>query len=344
MTRTRTPPDPQTRRTHGMKEEEENHWSRFLGAWRRRVGRRKSVPEENPAEREDPTLRDALLQAIHDLEESYESCGRTGAVRTGFADLDRLTGGSRPGELMVVASVSGTGKTVMAVNVALHAGLSGAASVTMFSPENSRRELTQQILCSQAGVPLNRVRSGGLSPSDDFPRLQDAAERLAGLSLRVEDAPQLTVAGFRRRLAELSRGDQVPLVILDHFQLLLEHGGDGAEAARVARELKRMAREFGIVLLVMAQLDRPRRRDGRPGVADLAACGAVERHADVLALLWRQDFGADPIEDYDADFARASLILAKNRTGPLGEVPLLFRKDVPRFENRALEGQGHRAG
>ena len=309
-------------------------WSRLLRRFRIHRDREDDAVELAP-ECVPVVFRDDLLDAIQDIEDLYRSQGRLGCLTTGFPDFDRLTGGPRAGEMIVIASAPGMGKTVLALNMAAHVAVELSQPVAIFSLEASRRELAQRLLCSQSGVPMARVRSGALSPSRDLPRLQRAAARMAESVIHVEDPVCLSVSDLRSRLRELTESKGLRLAIVDSLQWLA--GRESVEAA--ARELKQCARELGIVILVMAQLDPPPvdREWGRPSPAELGSCRAVEQLADVVALLWRQDyFGALP-EDYDADFSRASLIVVKNRHGALGEVPLLFRKEVPRFENRALE-------
>lgn len=307
-----------------------------MTALRRRVEKQKRESSSTPPG--NRSLRDSVLESIHEIESAYLSGGRNGCIRTGFSGLDRLTGGARPGELMVIASVSGVGKSMLALNIANHVAQDCASSVAFFSLESSRLELTQRLLCSQSGVSLNRVRSGRISPNRDFPRLEQAAARLAGRKILMEDPLNVSLKEIRQRIRELSAAHELKLVVIDPIQLLCGPGGE-EDAVNVARELKRCAREFGIVVVALAPLDTPPagRELGRPTLADLKGMRVLEHHADLVVLLWRQDFFEMQPEDYDADFSRASLIVAKNRHGALGEVPLLFRKEVPRFENRALE-------
>lgn len=317
----------------------ERPWQRLVASLRRRLAGERDPRASDATASTGHGLRDELLEVIHDIETAYRSEGKEGCLCTGFPGFDRLTGGARPGELLVIASAPGMGKTVLALNIAAEVALSGSGTVAIFSLESSRREMTQRLLCSLSGVSLNRVRSGGLLAGRDFPRLQEAAAQLAGASILLEDSAAPRLSDLRDRLRELKAIHDVKLVVIDSFQLLCGASGDGEEALQVARELKRWARESGVVILAVAQLDSPpaNRKWGRPVPADLNACRAVEQHADVVALLWRQDYFDAKPEDYDPDFSQASLILVKNRHGAVGEVPLLFRKEVPRFENRALE-------
>lgn len=315
--------------------------ARTLWQWLGMDRTRPGTGAKEPAHPSPPRsgLRDELLEVIHQIETVYQSQGRQGCLQTGFSGLDRLMGGARPGELIVVASVPGMGKTMLSLNIASHVALGGSGTVAIFTLDSTRQELTQRLLCSQSGVSLNRVRSGGLSATRDFPRLVAAASRLADASILVEDPAEPALGCLRGRIRELNQAHDLKLVIFDSFQLLCQSAASEATPSEVARELKRWAREFGAVVLVLAQLDAPpaHRDSGRPLLDDLSACRVVEQHADVVALLWRQDYFHPRPEDYDPDFCQASLIVAKNRHGALGEVPLLFRKEVPRFENRALE-------
>lgn len=309
-------------------------WSRLLRRFRwRRSGIHEDV--ELAQDQMPGIFRDDLLDAIQDIEDLYRSQGRRGCLATGFPGFDRLTGGPRAGEMIVIAAVPGMGKTILALNIAAHVAIEGSHPVAIFSLEASRRELAQRLLCAQSGVAMARLRSGALSPHQDFARIQRAAARLAESAIHVEDPEWLNIRELRAQLRALKESKGVSLAIIDSLQLL----AGGADVADTARELKQCARELDLVILVMAQLESPPggREWGRPVPADLGDCRSVEQSADVVALLWRQDYFEASPEDYDADFSRASLIVVKNRHGALGEVPLLFRKEVPRFENRALE-------
>ncbi|MEO0447400.1 MAG: DnaB-like helicase C-terminal domain-containing protein [Verrucomicrobiota bacterium] len=280
-----------------------------------------------------PSFRDDLLESLHDLERRFLEEGGA-SVPTGFADLDYFLGGIHAGEVLTIASAPGMGKTVLATNIALHAALKEAKRVAMVSLGARRQEMTQRILCSSSSVSWQDARNGALSPNRDFPRLKSAAARLSQASFQLETPDgSLGWAGFHAWW--LSQKDEVDLLVIDDFESLCRPG----EGDELARNITRLAKEFQTRILVTSTLSVPGsdRIEGKPHLEDLREGAALLDKGDALALLWRQDVCSSDPSTFDPDHAVASLLLAKNRHGSLGEVPLVFRKKVPRFEGRRWE-------
>jgi replicative DNA helicase len=281
-------------------------------------------------------VRDIMLNTMDSIEQMYERRELVTGVPTGFIDLDRLTAGLQPADLIIVAGRPSMGKTAFALNIAQHVGITGNLGVAIFSLEMSKEQLGLRMLCSEARIDQAKVRTGSI-PDTAFPELAKAAGRLSASHIFIDDTPGLSALELRAKARRLKREREanLGLVIVDYLQLMRGHeGADNREQeiSSISRSLKALAKELNVPIVALSQLNRQveTRGDKRPIMADLRESGAIEQDADVIGFLYRPI-----VYDKNADEGEAELILAKQRNGPIGTVPLTFISKYTRFENRA---------
>jgi replicative DNA helicase len=283
-------------------------------------------------------IADVLVGSIKMIERLYEQKQAVTGVPTGFADLDGLTSGLQPSDLIIVAGRPSMGKTAFCLNIAEHAALRSDTGVAIFSLEMAKEQLAMRMLCSEARVDLARVRTGHLSDRE-FPKLAMAAGRLADAPIFIDDTPALTVLELRAKARRLKRDPnaKLGLVIVDYIQLMRSAEGKDnreQEISEISRSLKALAKELQVPVVALSQLNRQveNRNPPIPRLADLRESGAIEQDADVICFLYREDYY---VEDTDKK-GIAEVIVAKQRNGPIGTVELTFLKEFTRFENREI--------
>ena len=280
-----------------------------------------------------PDLIEELFQKIQDLDGSVPS-----GEPSGYAELDELTCGFQPSELIIVAGRPSMGKTALGLNIAENLALVEGRPVLFFSLEMSRQQLAQRILCSRAKVDSHLLRRGKHS-ARDLHDLQAAAEQIKDKPLLVDDTSHLSILELRARARMAYRKFGIRALFVDYLQLMHVPGAESrqAEVAQISRGLKAMAKELNIPVIAMAQLNRnPEDRAGnRPRISDLRESGAIEQDADVVILLHREGYYKDAGEHGRDDEGLAELIVAKQRNGPVGTVELHFNKKYTRFDHSA---------
>jgi len=282
-------------------------------------------------------LSDLLGPAVEKITNIRDRNRRHAGVESGFLDLDDMTAGLQPGHLVIVAGRPGMGKTAFGLNVAANAAMSTSRScaVAIFSLEMSADELTNRMLCAEAGVDSHAVRTGRL-PHDDLSQLTDAAARLHKARLYVDDSPQQTPFSIRARSRRLKARGDLDLVIVDYLQLVQYPEAENRvqEISAISRSLKALARELAVPVIAMSQLNRGTEKEEagrRPRLADLRESGSIEQDADVVLLLFREEYYR-PTEE---NRGRAEVLIGKQRNGPTGTVKLAFDGDKTRFRNLA---------
>lgn len=273
----------------------------------------------------------------------HDSQTATGLM-TGFFELDRLTTGLRPANLIILAARPSVGKSAFAMNIAMEAAVRQGKPVGIFSLEMSAQELTQRLLCTMANVQLGKVRSNRLS-HQDLDRLHAETMRLNTVPLFIDDSSSLTILEMRSRARRLkSRCPNLALIVVDYLQLMRSTGGRvesrQQEVSEISRAIKGLARELEVPIIALSQLSRQvEQRQGRtkkdkmPKLSDLRESGAIEQDADVVIFIHR-DFtpkGDQPGPKTDTDLA--TIRVAKQRNGPVGDFDLLFRGDLTQFVN-----------
>jgi replicative DNA helicase len=286
--------------------------------------------------REISSLLHDELDKLHDLSVSGEALTGT---PTGFKELDRMTGGFQPGNLIVIAARPSMGKSCLVTNIAENAAISHERPVALFSLEMSEAELARRFIASQASVRGEDLSKGRV-PEASWPKIVKASSRLADAPLWVDDSGDIGMLEIRAKARRLySKSGGLGLVIVDYLQLLRAESRSENRAeiiGQMSRGLKMLARELDVPVVALSQLNRSveSRNPKIPMLSDLRESGAVEQDADVVIFIYRDDYYHP--ENSDTPSTRpgeADLIIAKNRNGPVGTVVLTFRPEYPRFMN-----------
>ena len=279
------------------------------------------------------SIHDLLSSELDKLEQlSAQGLSITGTP-SGFEDLDRITGGFQPGNLIVLAARPGMGKSALMANFAEHAALTTEQAVALFSLEMSEGELAQRFIASQASVKGDDLRKGKVPPAR-WGKIMAASNRLAESSLFVDDSSDLSVLDVRaktRRLAQ-QQADGLGLVLIDYLQLMRATGqtdNRAEQVGQISRGLKTLARELEVPVIALSQLNRgvEQRADKRPMLSDLRESGAIEQDADLVMFIYRDEYYDEDTEDEGL----AEVHIAKHRNGGLGTVKLTFQGEYPRF-------------
>jgi len=281
-------------------------------------------------------IKDLLKVCFTELEVLAENKQHVTGVHTGFEALDRLTAGLHKGDLVILAARPSVGKTALALNIAVEAAKRGTA-VAVFSLEMSSEQLVQRVLCSEARINLQDVRTGFVKESD-WHAIHTAMGTLAQLDFSVDDTPALSILELRAKARRLMRGKAQGLIVVDYLQLMQpqgrqREGNRQTEISEISRGLKILGKELGVPVLALSQLSRAveQRTGKRPQLSDLRESGAIEQDADVVMFI---DRNTDPrAEEEEGRPAKgiAEIIVAKHRNGPTGKVELAFLDRFTKF-------------
>jgi replicative DNA helicase len=286
-------------------------------------------------------MRMAVKEAFQILHQRYESKGSVTGLATGFVDLDEMTAGLQPSDLIIVAARPSMGKTALAVNMAEHAALKSKKAVAIFSMEMSASQLAFRLISSLGRINQQHLRTGDLA-EEEWPRVTSAITLLSDAKIFIDDTPALSPAELRARTRRLKREHDLGLVVIDYLQLMAVPGNKenrATEISEISRSLKAMAKEMNIPVIALSQLNRSleQRTDKRPVMADLRESGAIEQDADVILFIYRDEY----YNQESADKGQAEIIIGKQRNGPTGMVKLTFLGQYTRFESIASEAHGH---
>lgn len=279
-------------------------------------------------------IKDVLVESFTKLEELYNRKQHITGVPTGFAELDYKTAGLHGSELILVAARPAMGKTAFALNIATNAALRGNAPVAIFSLEMSKDQLVNRILCSEAMVDSNKVRTGKLE-EDDWVKLAGAIGPLSESEIYIDDTPGISVMEIRTKCRKLKMEKNIGLVVIDYLQLVQgsnkRSGSREQEISEISRSLKILAKEINVPVIALSQLSRAveQRPDHRPMLSDLRESGAIEQDADIVMFLYRDDYYNKESEKKDI----AEVIIAKQRGGSTGTVELLWMGNYTKFVN-----------
>lgn len=287
------------------------------------------------------TIKASVFDALESIEKLYERKGQISGLSTGFRDIDAMTDGLHPAEMIVIAARPSMGKTALGMNIAEHVAIDQGKAVAVFSLEMSAQQLVQRLLCSRAKVNLGKVREGFMT-DQNFHNLSRAAEDLAQSKLHIDDTAGISILELRAKSRRLKAQHDIQLIVIDYLQLLRSPSKRGQEnrqleIAEISSGIKALAKELSIPIIVLAQLNRnpEARKGGKPVLSDLRESGSIEQDADLVGLLVRSEYYAEDAEERQEVKGQAELIIAKQRNGPVGEVPLTFLKEFTRFEDRA---------
>jgi len=280
-------------------------------------------------------IRTVLSDYFDRMEELSKRDDDLVGVPTGFIDIDRMLGGLQPSDLLIIAGRPGMGKTGFILSALKNAALTHKKHVAIFSLEMSNEQLVQRIIAQETGIDSTRLRSGKLSP-DEWLLFTQAIEVLTDTHIFLDDTPALTPLQLRTKCRRLHLEHKLDLVVVDYLQLM---GGDirtnnrVQEVSDISRNMKILARELNVPVLAAAQLSRAveQRSDKRPVLSDLRESGSLEQDADIVMFIYRPE-----VYEEDSQFKNlAEIIIAKHRNGPTGDVQLVFRKNLAKFENAA---------
>jgi replicative DNA helicase len=285
--------------------------------------------------RDAVAMKDIIKSSIEMIDLLYQRKGMITGMPTGFIELDRQLAGLQPADLIVVAGRPAMGKSSFALGIAEHAAMAHKTGVAVFSLEMSKESLVQRMLCSHARINAHNVRSGMLSTSD-WPNLTKAAGKLSEAPIFIDDSPSVSILELRARARRLKSRHNIGLVIVDYLQLMEESANAEnrqQEISLISRSLKGLARELNVPVIAVSQLSRaPERRESfRPRLSDLRESGAIEQDADVVLMLFREDY----YNPTDENKGIAEIMIAKQRNGPTGTVKLAFINEYTRFETLA---------
>lgn len=278
------------------------------------------------------SMAELLPKTFEDIE-GYTK-GNFKGVQTGFKELDEMTTGLQPGDLVIVAGRPSMGKTAFVLSLALNTTMKYKNPTAIFSLEMSKESLVQRMLCSEARVNMHQLRSGTL-PKRDLPKLSLAAGPLAEAPVYIDDTPAITVLELRAKARRLKAQNGLKLIIIDYLQLM---GSSSKAESRqqeisiISRSLKGVAKELDVPVIALSQLSRAveQRNDHRPQLADLRESGAIEQDADLVMFVYRDEVYNKDDENVKG---KAEIIVGKQRNGPIGTANLAFVRDFARFEN-----------
>ena len=295
------------------------------------------------AERRGPRLvHGRLMDVFEDIErrQRLAESGDIPGLRTGLADLDEMTGGFHPGDLVVLAARPSMGKTGLAIGHLLEATIRQRCAALFFSMEMSETQILLRMLAQEANVDLARLIRGQKLEPEDYVSLTTAAGPLNDAPLLIDDRGTQTVASIRNAVRRASREHELGLVVVDYLQLMDGSGQENRqqEVSAISRGLKQVAKDFEVPLIALSQLSRApeQRQNHRPTLSDLRESGAIEQDADLVAFLFRPEYylTASEVQEQRLE-GHAELIVGKQRNGPTDTISMYFRKECARFEDRA---------
>jgi replicative DNA helicase len=286
------------------------------------------------------SMRTLANDGLDTIERLHAKKSLVTGVPTGFEQLDEMTSGLQPGDLVIVAARPSMGKTSLVLNIAQHVGVREARTVGVFSLEMAKEQLFIRMLTGEARIDAHRLR-GGFLGDRDWGKLSHALGTLSEAKIFIDDTPSIGVLEMRAKCRRLAAEHGLALVIIDYIQLMQGRGrfeNRTLELATISRSLKALAKELKVPVVVLSQLSRApeARSDHRPMLSDLRESGALEQDADVVLFIYREDVYADKRDGRSGDEGIAEIIVAKQRNGPTGVVKLAFIREFTRFENLAV--------
>ncbi len=283
-------------------------------------------------------IKDILIDSFSNLEELYNRKTRITGLPTGFADLDYQTAGLHGSDLILLAARPAMGKSAFALNIATNVAVKAKVPVAIFNLEMSKEQLVNRILCSEAMVDSNKVRTGKLE-EDDWNKLASVVGPLSEAGIYIDDTPGISVMEIRTRCRKLKMEKDIGLVIIDYLQLVQgsnkKNGSREQEIAEISRSLKILAKELNVPVIALSQLSRAveQRPDHRPMLSDLRESGSIEQDADIVMFLYRDDYYNKDSEEKDI----SEVIIAKHRGGSTGTIKLLWMGSYTKFANLAKD-------
>jgi replicative DNA helicase len=277
-----------------------------------------------------------LKESFERITALYEAGADVTGTPSGFRDLDRLTSGFQPGNLIIVAARPSMGKSALALCMAANLAVRHQVPTALFTLEMSKAEVTQRLMCSEAKVESQRLRTGKLAP-DDWPRLTAACDKLAKAPIYVDDTGSINMMEIRSKARRLkSRHPDLGMIVVDYLQLMTSGGtveNRVQEVSQISRQLKVLARDLEVPIVALSQLSRAveQRTDKRPILSDLRESGSIEQDADLVAFIYRDEYYNDESDQQGI----AEVHVAKHRNGPTDSIKLSFLRRYAKFSDLA---------
>lgn len=272
-----------------------------------------------------------VTKVFDTITERFKNKGRATGLVTNYVQLDKMTGGFQPSDLIILAARPSMGKTAFALNLAARAAIKNDATVAIFSLEMSKESLMERLLCSWGHVELGKVRKGTLEP-EDWEKISDAASAMTTSRIFIDDSSMLTPLELRARCRRIQAQHGLDFVVIDYLQLMHSARNDSRELeiSDISRNLKALAKELNIPVLALSQLNRKteERSDKRPMLSDLRESGAIEQDADLIMFIHRDDYYVKKGDSEPNYTGKAEIIIGKHRNGPTGTVELRF---IPQY-------------
>ena len=291
---------------------------------------------QNKNQKSYSPIKDVLIESFTKLEELYNQKSVVTGIPTGFIELDYKTAGLHGSDLILVAARPAMGKTAFALNIAANAAIRANVPVALFSLEMSKEQLVNRVLCMEAMVDSNKVRTGKLE-EDDWSKLAGVVGPLSESGIYIDDTPGISIMEMRTKCRKLKMEKNIGLIVIDYIQLIQGSGKKNSsreqEISEISRSLKILAKELNVPVIALSQLSRAveQRPEHRPMLSDLRESGAIEQDADIVMFLYRDDYYNPDSEDKDI----AEVIIAKHRGGSTGTVKLLWMGSYTKFVNLA---------
>ena len=292
---------------------------------------------QNKNQKSYTPIKDVLIESFAKLEELYNQKSKITGVPTGFADLDDKTAGLHGSDLILVAARPAMGKTAFVLNIATHAAIREKVPVAIFNLEMSKDQLVNRMLCIEAMVDNNKIRTGKLE-EDDWNKLASVIGPMSDSGIYIDDTPGISITEIRTKCRKLKMEKDIGLIIIDYIQLIQGSNSKKItsreqEIAEISRSLKILAKELNVPVIALSQLSRAveQRPDHRPMLSDLRESGSIEQDADIVMFLYRDDYYNQDSEDKDI----SEVIIAKHRAGSTGTIKLLWMGNYTKFVNLA---------
>ncbi len=280
-------------------------------------------------------IKDVLVDTFAQIERLYNKSDMITGIPTGFTELDYRTAGLHNSDLILVAARPAMGKSAFVINIAANAAIRSETPVVIFNLEMSKEQVANRILCSEAMVDSNKIKTGKIE-EEDWTKLAEALGRISDAPIYIDDTPGISIAEIRAKCRKLKLEKNIGLVIIDYLQLVTASGKKNAsreqEISEISRSLKILAKELNVPVIALSQLSRApeqRKDDHRPILSDLRESGAIEQDADIVMFLYRDDYYNENSEEKNI----AEVIIAKHRGGSTGTVKLAWIANYTKFAN-----------
>lgn len=287
-------------------------------------------------------IKDLVYDTYAEIEERYNNKGKLTGVPTSFYDLDTMMNGLQRSDLIILAARPAMGKTAFALNIAQNVALRANTPVAIFSLEMSKKQLVQRLLCSEAEVDTQRLKTGNMQ-AKDWEKLAVAMSSFSEAPIYIDDTAGCTITDIRAKCRRLAMAEKnLGLIVIDYLQLIEGTGREDRmqQISSISRGLKILAKELNVPIISLSQLSRAveSRTDKRPMLSDLRESGSIEQDADIVMFIYRDEYYKNANDEEEqaekaANKGEAEIIIAKHRNGPVGTVKLLFQGSITKFKN-----------